>query len=397
MSVTAANDRNGVCLCVIFNHPFPANLPLLRKIYQGRFKHVRFLMPLMRSDDPDVLTVYRGSFSHHAYLGDHRKELLELSCAYYVMVQDDVLLAPWLDESNIVEALGIKSAAEGFISNLDPAPRDVGVWGFQAGSLWRMILPRNIISGTGTDTLPSVLNQLPPAADAAKRAETYGIPATTTFSFTDRTMSADLALAKSRSFGRDPADEREFVRHMLDMLFGSGPPSDIVVPYPIATGGPNTDFYVVPAACLDDYVHIAGVLAAAGLFVEMAGPTALMLSCERVRTLRDTGREVEWAETRGTPSSAIERLIENDRLLLVHPVKLSAVEDPEAYIAQLATMRATGAKFVTTSAEAAVLAKWPDFDAEGYLRLNPDVRAGGTSAFVHFLDHGIDEGRRWRD
>ena len=50
----AEADRAGVCLCVIFNHPFPGNLPLLRRIYQGRFSHVRFLMPLMRRE-ADVL------------------------------------------------------------------------------------------------------------------------------------------------------------------------------------------------------------------------------------------------------------------------------------------------------------------------------------------------------
>jgi hypothetical protein len=37
-----------------------------------------------------------------------------------------------------------------------------------------------------------------------------------------------------------------------------------------------------------------------------------------------------------------------------------------------------------------------DFDAAGYLRLNPDVARAGVDAAVHYLEFGCNENRRWR-
>ena len=38
-----------------------------------------------------------------------------------------------------------------------------------------------------------------------------------------------------------------------------------------------------------------------------------------------------------------------------------------------------------------------DFDAAEYLRLNPDVAAAGTDAVTHYLRHGMNEGRMYRE
>jgi len=38
----------------------------------------------------------------------------------------------------------------------------------------------------------------------------------------------------------------------------------------------------------------------------------------------------------------------------------------------------------------------PDFDPEGYLRLNPDVAQAGGDPFIHYREFGWNEGRRWR-
>lgn len=207
-----AEDRRGICLCVLFTHPYPANLPLLRKIYQGRFSHVRFLMPLVRSAEEDVLTVYRGSYAHHSYLGDHWQELRTLACAYYVLIQDDVLLSPWVDEHNILDALGIRGLAEGSIGTILPMPADVGEWQHPAGSLWRMLRPGNVVSGTGTESLATVLAQLPPADEAARLAAAHGVPPTTTFSYTERTLAPEHHLPHHRLFDGEEEDDVEFMR-----------------------------------------------------------------------------------------------------------------------------------------------------------------------------------------
>ena len=165
----------------------------------------------------------------------------------------------------------------------------------------------------------------------------------------------------------------------------------------------------MPDAGLDDFAHIAGVLAAVGLFVEMAGPTALMLSCKRVRTVRDWSK-LEWAESNDTPAAAIARFRADPDLLLVHPVKLSAAKDHDGLVAAIAEVRTAPHRFVLPvdepepepqpvepTDEEVIRAEWPEFDPDTYLRLHPDVAAGGTAAFTHFRRHGIAEGRRWRE
>ena len=89
---------------------------------------------------------------------------------------------------------------------------------------------------------------------------------------------------------------------------------------------------VVPGDALDAFCHYCGVFAAAGLFAEIAIPTALVLSCQSIRLESETrwqGLEV-WAkdevdamEERNQLSLAT--LFESfpDNQLYVHPVKLS--------------------------------------------------------------------------
>lgn len=388
-------ESSRICLCVMFNHPLLSNIPLLRKIYSKRFSYVRFLVPFAQSDDEDVLTVYRGSFSHQAFVTDQRHALEELPCSHYILIHDDVMLSPWLDERNILKQLGIQSAAEGFIGAINPVPRDVGQWGFQAGSLWRMIYPRNSLSGTGVDTFATMFAQLPPLAEAAKQAEKYGIPAQTSFVYSPETLSMWSNRGDFFFFSKgDPAGEARFAKLALDLLFHSEPPAQLTFPYPVAEAGPNTDFIVVPRAALASYAHIAGVLAAAGLFVEMAAVTALILSCDHVRTASDGDATLIWSPASVTPTAALD-FLENEESVLIHPVKLSRVEREDEFVARIQKLH-EAAPAGGSPDMAAVLSSHPDFDADAYLALNPDVAEAGVSPFTHFRRHGRLENRAWK-
>ncbi|HYO87569.1 MAG TPA: hypothetical protein VER79_02920, partial [Candidatus Limnocylindrales bacterium] len=49
------NDAARICLVVIFNHRFEANLPILDRLYGDRFHHVRYLMPFYQGTRSDVI------------------------------------------------------------------------------------------------------------------------------------------------------------------------------------------------------------------------------------------------------------------------------------------------------------------------------------------------------
>ncbi len=91
------------------------------------------------------------------------------------------------------------------------------------------------------------------------------------------------------------------------------------------------DFVIVPAEAIAGFCHYCGVFAAAGLYVELAVPTALALSCKKIICEKDTkwkgieywAREIDdFGRSR---DYSIKKLYEGftPEQLYVHPVKLS--------------------------------------------------------------------------
>ena len=389
---TNHRGSDGTCLCIIFNHPYLANLPLLRRIYAGRFRHVRFLVPLARVEDEDVITVYRGSFSHNAYAVDAWPELRGIDCGHFLFVHDDVLLAPALHEGNLLEVLGVGEGKEGFIPMIQRVPKSVRTWGHFAGPLWRLTQPRNFLSGTGVDSLHTVLAQLPPAEAAMAKLAPYGAERETVVELRAPGDPHDH-LRNFTYFGERTAEQDDgFREHYLRMLFdASDGEGRLTIPYPLVVSGPSGDFYLVPREAMADYVHLSGVLAAAGVFVEVAAPTALALACDRVRTQADTPVHFDWSTAWRQPETVAADMRADATLLGVHPVKLSMVRDLEAFVSELRDMQD-----LPVGVDAALLDMERDFDAQAYLEANPDVRAAGVSAWAHYLHHGRAEGRALR-
>lgn len=399
-SAAAETDESeGVCLCIVFNHPFTENIPVLREVYRGRFRHVRFLVPLERSDDPDVLTVYRGSFSHNAYCVDVLPSLREIDCSHYFFLHDDVLLNPGVSERNLLQVLGVKGPAEGYLPLVRAPERDVGMWGHWAGPLWRLLLPRNFLSGTGVDSLSTVLAQLPSREEAARRMSRFGAPDVTTVRLSPESLSHEGGLKNFAYFGhRDPDKNERFLRAYLEMLFdtetGEGA---LTIPYPFVYTGPSSDICLVPKSRLEAYAHISGVLAAAGLFVEVACPTALALACETVRCDLDAPLNFTWSVRWVGFGDTLAAMEADPSLFAAHPLKLSTVPDKPAMLDRLRVLAELPVGVdPARSVVSRTLALAPDFDPAAYLDANPDVRAAGMVPYLHFLRFGHREGRALR-
>lgn len=327
-----------VCLCVIFNHPFVQNIPLLREIYAGRFEHVRFIVPLQYSSDDDVITVYRGSFAHNAYLVDARTELGKIDCSHYLCVHDDILLAPHLNQYNILDALDVTGDAEAFMPAIYPSPRDIGDWGLWASGLWHLLHPRNVLSGTGVDNFETVKRELPPISVAAEKLGRFGATATTRIALTSRSLGAEADLHHFPYFSdrRTPEQNARFLRVFAELLFDTTvEDAELEVEYPFVISGPTADFSLLPKSTFDTFCHYSGVLAAAGLWVEIAYPTALVLANERVKTAQQSGVGFIWSGPVIDPDETLDQM-ERDRTLIAgHPIKLSMVGDKDAYLRRI--------------------------------------------------------------
>ena len=101
--------------------------------------------------------------------------------------------------------------------------------------------------------------------------------------------------------------------------------SDAVVrlPFPVVGSGFFADCYVVPKTRLKEYAHYSGVAAAANLFVEIMVPTLLHACCEKVWTAGELGLEFAFSNTRTEITNFMD-----DRLIALHPYKLSTLSDP---------------------------------------------------------------------
>lgn len=82
-----------VCLLVIYNHRYDANISKINRIYEGRFSKVYHVMPFYEGDEPNVITVYESSFCFEGYLAQALLQIPE-EYSYYFYVADDIVLNP---------------------------------------------------------------------------------------------------------------------------------------------------------------------------------------------------------------------------------------------------------------------------------------------------------------
>ena len=310
-----------VCLCIVFNHAFPQNIPKLKQIYSKRFSNIRFIIPFIESNDPDIITVYRGSYYHAAFVTDAYRELRIINCSHYIILQDDVLLAPSLSEQNILKIFKLKETS-GFIGEFLREAADIAAWGFWPGSLWRSQFPKNLLSGTGVESWAAIKEALPPHAEAERKFAKYGIEP---IAFV-RTDLIDHPLFYNSPFGvgASPTEISKFYSDLLRFLVPSG---SITPDYPFVTAGPYSDFYILPKSSLNKFSHICGILSAAGIFTEITIPTALTLSVDDIVFKQDAGVELDWVEIARSPDVVLEMFQSNSKLMAMHPVKLSHQTD----------------------------------------------------------------------
>lgn len=294
-----------VCLVVIFNHQYNRNLPALRALYNGRFSHIRFLVPFYRGTDTDVIPVFASSSTFQGYVAQGQRFFAADEFSHYVCVADDMLLNPRLDETNILAALKL-GKEDAYIQELRPLTDVTFRWPFLHMTL----------KACRFNNFVNALPELPSRQEAFERLAAHGT-AVTTFGWKNLRLGHGGPLWKARSF-------------LVNALFLYGSKGVRKVVYPLAMS--YADFFVVPAVALPEFSHFCGVFAAMGIFVECALPTALALAARSIRKERDIElRGIEMFDPDAL--AAFEQRYRNDfRSLLadfpadalyIHPIKLS--------------------------------------------------------------------------
>ena len=342
------NGRRGprVCLCILMNHAYPRNLPLLREIYLGRFSELLFLVPFERLDDRDVITVYRGSYTHAGYITDARRELGEVDCDYFIFCHDDVLLNPQLNERSFPDIFPL-GPNDGFISRAGPLPAYIGGWDWYFGMVPKMLQPKSLLFGAGLE-YASLVKHLPRYDAVELSLHTAGMGYTKEVRLSSSRLShvemlPSCTVINGNNIATDLSNERqasvealslEVCKNLADALKISsdlagrehltedGEPA-VDLPIPLIASGYFTDLYILPKSRLADYAHYVGVASAANLFVEILAPTLLYTCCDKVWGASELGLNDTGFERRATVEEFGDR-----RFLAIHPFKMSNLSNP---------------------------------------------------------------------
>lgn len=153
-------------VCVIFNHPFPSNIPILRSILKNRFDFVTFVIPNYRSDEEDVITTYRGSYTFQGMIVDAYPKLKEQDADFYFFVQDDVFLNPLYTGEELVDKLQI-GQNQAFFPLFAPLRPNFEDWWWGARVAAAMKFPMSPLWGSGCE---KYIEYLPPKELVEKKS-----------------------------------------------------------------------------------------------------------------------------------------------------------------------------------------------------------------------------------
>lgn len=302
-----------LCLLLLFNHRFDANLPKLDRLYRDRFEHIRYLVPFYRGDRPDVIPVFHSSYQFQGFFEKAWEHLRNEGFTHFLVCADDMVLNPALTSRNLLEKipLGIN---EGYIKDLDSLADRSLAWFPTASAL---------VAVAGTNGV-HWQKELPSDEAAAANLRAKGFP------------PRRLGWQQFRGRLRMKGVFQFFFYLVLRLLkrrreAGTDP---LGLPYPLLAG--NADIMVIPAACMEKFSFYCAVFAAMGVFVEVAAPTALVLACPRVKVLKDlrwttrdyylgcAGPKEYDAYCQGYDYDLAKLLAGfEENVLLLHPIKLS--------------------------------------------------------------------------
>ncbi len=296
---------NNVALIILYNHRYDKNIPVLEHLYHSRFSHIYHLVPFYDGDKPNVIPVYGNSRRFQAYINQAYKALLPLKYEHYMFVADDLYLNPSINETNYLDIFKLK---EGY--SFIPEFREL----HKVQKWWPRTQEAYLFS-LKVDGV-ELGNELPSYDEAIQLYKQNNI---------------DFQPLLARHAFRRLSETRggkTFTRWLWSKLryFHK---RRFNIEYPLV--GAYSDIICIHKDCLPKFSHYCGIFDATELFVELAIPSALALSTDKIITEEKMdlkGRPL-WTkkdlEELNKYHYDLDELNENfpAEILYYHPVKLS--------------------------------------------------------------------------
>lgn len=282
-----------IALLIVYNHRYDRNIPIIDKIYLGKFSHIFHVIPFYDGSSPNVIPVYESSFQFSGYIAQAVSHIYKLGFTHYFVVADDMIINPTINEKNLFEKLGM-AEDECFIKGLINLQKFDRYWRF-SDALNYNPYPKGV----------EVKNILPSYEQAVDYLAKFGIT---------------HGPLKRALFKNAPTRDMRMKRY-----WGNTTP-----PYPVCGG--YSDIFIFTEEVREKFCLYCGAFAATGLFVEMAIPTAMVFSANKIRfgnTINLQSKAMwsleEIKEIEESYHKKLSELMNNypSDTLFFHPIKLS--------------------------------------------------------------------------
>lgn len=286
--------KTKIALLVIYNHRFDKNIGRIRELYAGRFSHVYHIMPFYDGNENDVIPVYESSYCFSGYISQAYTHLKHLGFTHFFVVADDMILNPSLNEHSIWEQMGI-DYSDSYIDEIVCFQNGGKRW-------WRRII--DALDYTPDQLGVELKGILPSKEEAQRRFDFHKLPYT-------------------------PIPRKELLRNPRRKDFVKMLTRSCELKYPLVRA--YSDILLIPADVMPKFANYCGAFASTRLFVEMAIPTALILSADNIKLGNDVKLKpgAMWFEQdfkilEGYNNS-LEKLFREfpEGKLYLHPIKLS--------------------------------------------------------------------------
>jgi len=318
-------DKKEVCLAILFNHKFDKNLEKLDRIYSGRFRDVRYIVPFYEGNRKDVIPVYENSWEFEGYIAQAARSLEDEKYSHYIFIADDLILNPRLNSSNILSELGIGESTA-YIKELTALSEMSFGW-------LPLLRTLRLLDGFESPNLRKKhLEERSPQLELRKGVKAVQeLPDSETAAaiFAEKRITMKEISAKNLRGLRGEYLYDNVIQSTL-FLTWKKIKGGFFLKYPLAAS--YSDFIIVPSSSFRKFCHYLGVFAAIGVFAEIAIPTSLILACGKIVSQRD----LDWKGTELWGSDEINGFSEKnghslktlygsfgEKQLYVHPVKLS--------------------------------------------------------------------------
>jgi len=307
-----------LALVIIFNHRFDENIEKLVDIYAARFSNIFFLIPFYEGNDPRVIPVYESSIYFQGYVNQAFGQLILNPFKHYLFVADDLILNPRINEDNY-KSFFLVDDDTAFIKELVDLHHVNKYWVRLEEAI--QYNPNSMINRI------DLKNLLPQYAEAARCFSAQGL------TVRDNIKDFKVVYKKPELRGLFFSGLLSYFVSMLRyykhrLLFEKN--NGFRLYYPLV--GANSDIFLIPGNIFRQFSHLCGIFSSTDLFVELALPTALVLSAKKIVTekeINNRGMAIKGAEAinqfEGEYQSDLNYFLSHfpETSLFVHPIKLS--------------------------------------------------------------------------